>query len=198
MTNLYPSKIRGRELGSKEKSWVLQLFREEKEEKEMPWPTIVDALLRKHKGASDVRESRSSTATLLKKHMTALIINANSPSEGNNEIEISASLTLPTTVTHVVIEVIAEEVDQQISIPPTVVHEVGGSSQLADKPPAVYSPRAYIPAKDMLVTVEYSTLENKGVAFGLATNITPLKDMAVLEALKTLDLRMDTFHTWLL
>lgn len=86
-----------------------------------------------------------------------------------------------------------EEVDQQNSTPPIMVHDVGGSSsQLANEPPAIFSLRAYIPTKDWLVKVEDFTMDHRGDAFGLATCIAPLRVMRALEALKTFDLMSDS------
>lgn len=52
--------------------------------------------------------------------------------------------------------------------------------QLANEAPDVFSPKAYIPAEDGLVTVEDPAIENRGVAFGLATRITPPRDRSAL------------------
>ena len=75
-----------------------------------------------------------------------------------------------------------------------MVYKVGDSFQVADGSAAVLSPRSYIPAEDKVVTIEDSALESRGVAFGLATRITLPRDRSALEALKTFDLRIDSFE----
>lgn len=125
---------------------------------------------------------------LLVKQRVASTIQDILPSKDNKDLEVSADMTPSATIPHVVTNVVAEEAGQHDSIPPAIIHEIGGSSQAVDEPTTILSPRPYIPTKDRLVTVEDSTLEDTGVAFGLETSITLSRDRVALEAQKTFNL----------
>ncbi|KAM7522158.1 hypothetical protein LguiA_012060 [Lonicera macranthoides] len=118
-------------------------------------PSLVEALVSSYKWMYDgimviqgdmefnpvnkpIRKEFGALAPYCKKQKITPTVKTNLHSNGNNKMGVSTDLNHPTTVLHVVIKVVAKEVDQQISIPPTAVHKVGCSSQLVNEPLTVF------------------------------------------------------------
>lgn len=97
-------------------------------------------------------------------------------------METSSDYIAPVTSPQMVINVVAKENVAKDSMLSPTINEVGGSSQAVEEVIASFMPQPFIPSENRVVFVEDSTLEEKGVAFGLATNITLPWDRAALEA----------------
>lgn len=105
------------------------------------------------------------------------------PSAGGGvSMETSSDYIAPVTSPQMVINVVAKENVAKDSMLSPTINEVGGSSQAVEEVIASFMPQPFIPSENRVVFVEDSTLEEKGVAFGLATNITLPWDRAALEA----------------
>ena len=93
-----------------------------------------------------------------------------------------------------VTEEVADQGGHYDPSPLAVIHEIGGSSEVADLPVPLFSPQPYIPMENKLVTVEDTALGDSGVVFALAHSVTLPRDRESLESIRTPELGIISFQ----